>query len=47
MAQPSLRHRLGLNFEAEAEGVSADAVVDALLDQVPEVEPRVAAELGA
>jgi MoxR-like ATPase len=30
-----LRHRLILNFEAEAEGRDADQVVDALLDRVP------------
>ena len=30
-----LRHRLILNFEAEAEGRNTDQVVDALLDRVP------------
>jgi MoxR-like ATPase len=33
-ALPALRHRLILNFEAQAEGVTPDAVVDAILDQV-------------
>jgi MoxR-like ATPase len=33
-AAPALRHRLILNFEAEAEGVAADAVVDAVVKAV-------------
>lgn len=31
---PSLRHRLILNFEAQAEGVSADAILDEVLNAV-------------
>lgn len=31
---PALRHRLILNFEGEAEGVTADAIVRAVLDRV-------------
>ncbi len=34
VAAPTLRHRLILNFEAQAEGVTADQVVDDLLDKV-------------
>ena len=34
---PALRHRVGLNFEAQADGTTADAVLSDLLDQVPEV----------
>lgn len=34
VARPALRHRLILNFEAQAENVSADAVVDDLLKHV-------------
>jgi MoxR-like ATPase len=34
-ALPALRHRLILNFEAHAEGVTADAVVRNLVDTVP------------
>ena len=34
-AAPALRHRLILSFEAQAEGVTADAVVGAILDHVP------------
>jgi len=35
VAKPALRHRVILNFEAEAEGISPDQVVDELLKSVP------------
>jgi MoxR-like ATPase len=35
LAHPTLRHRLLLNFEGQAEGVTTDAVVDALLQAMP------------
>jgi MoxR-like ATPase len=35
---PALRHRILLNFEGEAEGVSTDAVIGEILEQVPEVK---------
>lgn len=35
MAQPALRHRLILNFEGEAAGISPDAIVTEILDRVP------------
>ncbi len=35
IAAPALRHRLILNFEAQAEGVSADAVVENLVATTP------------
>ncbi|OGN88190.1 MAG: AAA family ATPase [Chloroflexi bacterium GWC2_73_18] len=35
VALPSLRHRIILNFEGEAEGIGSDAVVRAILDAVP------------
>jgi len=35
MAKPALRHRIILNFEAEAEGVTTDQVIDELLKSVP------------
>ena len=40
VAMPALRHRLILNFEGEAEGITADAVVRTILDSVapPAVE---------
>jgi MoxR-like ATPase len=34
--RPALRHRVILNFEGEAEGVSTDTVIDAILDATPE-----------
>lgn len=36
-AHPSLRHRIILNFEADAESVTADQIVDAVLAATPEV----------
>jgi MoxR-like ATPase len=38
-AFPALRHRMILNFEAEAEGVRADAILDKILAELPEVGP--------
>jgi len=37
---PALRHRVLLNFEAEAEGVSADDILDEILHEVPVVPGR-------
>jgi MoxR-like ATPase len=37
-AKPALRHRVLLNFEAEADGVPADDIVDAILRHVPATE---------
>ncbi len=34
-ARPALRHRLILNFEAEAEGITTDHVIDQVLKDVP------------
>ncbi|MGL4461493.1 MAG: AAA family ATPase [Planctomycetia bacterium] len=36
VAMPALRHRLVLNFEAAAEGITSDAVVDDVLAKTPE-----------
>jgi MoxR-like ATPase len=36
VALPALRHRVLLNFEGEAEGVGADAIVEAVLAALPE-----------
>jgi MoxR-like ATPase len=33
--KPALRHRLGLNFEAEAEGVTGDQILDDVLAAIP------------
>ncbi|OFX14612.1 MAG: AAA family ATPase [Armatimonadetes bacterium RBG_19FT_COMBO_69_19] len=38
LALPSLRHRIILNFEGEAEGIDADAVIQNALDETPELE---------
>jgi MoxR-like ATPase len=44
---PSLRHRVLLNFEAQAEGVEADEVLLKVLDAVPEkAEEKVTAKAG-
>ena len=32
---PMLRHRVLLNFEGEADGVSSDRVVNEILEEVP------------
>lgn len=31
VARPAMRHRIGLNFEAQADGLTADAIVDAVV----------------
>ena len=36
VAAPALRHRLILNFEGEAEGVKADAIIAEILKSTPE-----------
>ncbi len=36
VAHPALRHRLILNFEGEAEGVTADAIIDEIIRSLPE-----------
>jgi MoxR-like ATPase len=36
VALPALRHRLILNFEAEAEGVSSDNIIRDILHNMPE-----------
>jgi len=40
VAHPVLRHRILLNFNAEAEGVTSDDVVARLLSEVPAIEPE-------
>ena len=37
IAIPTLRHRMILNFEAEAEGMKADALLQKILAELPEV----------
>jgi MoxR-like ATPase len=40
VARPALRHRILLNFEGQADGVTPDAVLDGILNQVPEAPTR-------
>ena len=35
VAAPALRHRLILNFEAEAEGITTDHIITQILTDVP------------
>ena len=35
IAKPVMRHRVGLNFSAQAEGLTADNLVDMILEKVP------------
>jgi MoxR-like ATPase len=37
MVLPSMRHRLILNLEADAEGIGAEKILTELVSQVPEV----------
>ncbi len=39
VAAPVLRHRLVLNFNAEADGITPDAIVKRLIDLIPEQAP--------
>jgi MoxR-like ATPase len=36
VAHDVLRHRVVTNFNAEAEGVNADQLIDGLLEEIPE-----------
>jgi MoxR-like ATPase len=36
VARPTLRHRIILNFEGEAEGIDPDTIIDAILAETPE-----------
>lgn len=40
LAKPVLRHRLATNFNAEADGINTDAVIDRLLAEVPKRQDR-------
>ncbi len=43
VALPALRHRIIPNFEAEADGVAPDTILEKILEEVPEVPSDVAA----
>jgi MoxR-like ATPase len=47
VAKPSLRHRIIRSFEGEADGVTTDAIVEALLAAVPTRPSQVSAEQKA
>ncbi|MDX1965667.1 MAG: AAA family ATPase, partial [Planctomycetaceae bacterium] len=36
VAVPVLRHRISTNFQAQAEGLTSEAVIQRLIDEVPE-----------
>ncbi|NBU41298.1 MAG: AAA family ATPase, partial [Planctomycetia bacterium] len=38
VAKPVLRHRVVANFTAESEGVSADTIIERILEAVPEAD---------
>jgi MoxR-like ATPase len=42
VALPALRHRLILNFEAEAEGITTDHILTKMLEEVPDMAPAAA-----
>ena len=44
VAKPAMRHRLLLNFEGEAAGLTPDGLVDALLESVDDVDARLKRE---
>ena len=35
LALPVMRHRMGLNFAAQSEGVDSDHVIGRLLEEIP------------
>jgi MoxR-like ATPase len=42
-ALPSMRHRILLNFEGEAEGISSDEILQNIVDTLPAEVPATAA----
>jgi len=46
VVHPALRHRLIPSFEAEADGIATDAILDRLLDEVPQTSEGVRAIEG-
>ena len=48
VAVPAMRHRIILNFEGEAEGITTDMVLEKLVNDVPTtIEAELAAPAGA
>jgi MoxR-like ATPase len=44
VAKPVMRHRIVTNFNADAEGVSTDRIIEGLLDTIPADESAIAAD---
>ena len=44
LAKPVLRHRLVVNFAAESEGVTADSIVDKILEVTPTKEDELTSD---
>ena len=44
VAKPVLRHRIIVNFSAEAEGVNSDRVVDSLIESIPRNQSEMTAD---
>ena len=47
VAKPVLRHRIITNFNAEAEGIKSDQIVDRLIEAIPQGESAELKKLGA
>jgi MoxR-like ATPase len=47
VAKPALRHRMIRSFEGEADGISTDAIVDAVLAAIPARPAEVSREVAA
>jgi MoxR-like ATPase len=47
IAKNALRHRLGLTFDAEAEGLGADDIISMILDETPELDQKLSKELSS
>ncbi|MCC6877523.1 MAG: MoxR family ATPase [Sandaracinaceae bacterium] len=47
VVKPALRHRIIPSFEAEADGISADAILEAVIAEVPEVPASVRSALAS
>ena len=47
VVKPALRHRIIPSFEAEADGISADAILDTVIAEVPEVPASVRSALAS
>ena len=44
VVKPVLRHRIIVNFSAEAEGVNSDTVIDKLIETIPQTESEISSD---